>query len=185
MYLSLVFSLALFLLPQGLPDLVDGVERSFARMKDLSSDFIQIFQDSLNRKQQESGHLYLMRPRMMRWEYKTPEDKVFVSDGKTVYVSSPAFAPIPACARPCSISRYPRGSKLFRDWDSKFHQVNMEFNCKYAKASGEVLTAVVVGQSIDEVRHHLQEQGFLPINIRPRGWSLSFRSQKRRQAIKD
>ena len=32
--------------------------------------------------------------------------------------------------------------------------------------------------------HHLQEQGFLPINIRPRGWSLSFRSQKRRQAIK-
>src|SRR3989440_7896395 len=90
MYLSLVFSLALFLLPQGLPDLVDGVERSFARMKDLSSDFIQIFQDSLNRKQQESGHLYLMRPRMMRWEYKTPEDKLFVSDGKTVYFYVPA-----------------------------------------------------------------------------------------------
>ena len=60
----------------------------------------------------------------------------------------------------------------------------MEFNCKYAKPSGEILTAVVVGQSIDEVRHHLQEQGLLPINIRPKGWSLSFRSQKRPQAIK-
>src|SRR6266403_5327764 len=60
----------------------------------------------------------------------------------------------------------------------------MEFNCKYAKPSGEVLTAVVVGQSMDEVRHHLQEQGLLPINIRRRGWSLSFRPQKRRQAIK-
>jgi outer membrane lipoprotein carrier protein len=99
MYSALAFALALWLSPapsatprqiQSLSDLVDGVERSFARMKDLSSDFIQIFQDSLNRKQQESGHLYLMRPRMMRWEYKTPEDKLFISDGKTVYFYVPA-----------------------------------------------------------------------------------------------
>jgi outer membrane lipoprotein carrier protein len=75
---------------RGLADIVDGVDRSFAKMKDLSSDFIQIFEDSLNRKQQESGHLYLMRPRMMRWEYKNPEDKLFVSDGKTVYFYVPA-----------------------------------------------------------------------------------------------
>lgn len=70
--------------------LVDGVQRSFARMKDFSADFIQIVEDPLNRKQQESGHLYLMRPRMMRWEYKSPEDKLFVSDGKTVYLYVPA-----------------------------------------------------------------------------------------------
>ncbi len=74
----------------GLADIVDGVERSFANMKDLSSDFTQIFQDSLNRRQQESGHLYLMRPKMMRWEYKNPEDKLFISDGKTVYFYIPA-----------------------------------------------------------------------------------------------
>jgi outer membrane lipoprotein carrier protein len=98
MYYSLAFLLALvFSAPsapaqqgQVLSDLVDGVARSFAQMKDLSSDFIQIFEDSLNRKQQESGHLYLMRPRMMRWEYKTPEDKLFVSNGKTVYFYVPA-----------------------------------------------------------------------------------------------
>jgi type IV pilus assembly protein PilC len=47
-----------------------------------------------------------------------------------------------------------------------------------------VITAVIVGQNTEEVRHHLHEQGLLPIHIRPRGWSLSFRSQKRRQAIK-
>lgn len=74
----------------NLDALVTGVERSFARMKDFSADFIQVGQDSLNRRQQESGHLYLMRPRMMRWEYKTPEDKLFVSDGKTVYLYVPA-----------------------------------------------------------------------------------------------
>src|SRR5438093_2951998 len=74
----------------GLSDIIQGVEDSFAHMKDFSSDFIQIFEDALNRKQQESGHLYLMRPRMMRWEYKNPEDKLFISDGKTVYFYVPA-----------------------------------------------------------------------------------------------
>jgi len=61
----------------------------------------------------------------------------------------------------------------------------MEFTCKYAKPSGEVIKAVLVGQNIDEVRHHLQEQGLLPMDIRPRGWSLSLRPRKRPQAIKD
>jgi outer membrane lipoprotein carrier protein len=97
MYYFLAFFLSFFLSApplaaqqdHGLADIVDGVERSFAHMKDLSSDFIQIFQDSLNRKQQESGHLYLMRPKMMRWEYKNPEDKLFISDGKTVYFYVP------------------------------------------------------------------------------------------------
>ena len=99
MYYSLVFFLALFVSSRvagtvqenrGLLGLVEGVERSFAHMKDLSADFIQIFEDPLNRKRQESGHLYLMRPRMMRWEYKNPEDKLFISDGKTVYFYVPA-----------------------------------------------------------------------------------------------
>src|SRR5919197_1610720 len=91
----MVFSLAVLLMilqtpAASLNSLVTGVERSFATMKDFSADFVQIFQDPLNQKQQESGHLYLMRPRMMRWEYKNPDDKLFVSDGKTVYYYVPA-----------------------------------------------------------------------------------------------
>ena len=60
----------------------------------------------------------------------------------------------------------------------------MEFTCKYARPSGEIVKAVLAGQNVEEVRHHLQEQGLLPIQIRPRGWSLSFRPRKRRQTIK-
>src|SRR5437867_2725641 len=91
----MVFSLAMLLMILQVPapnldTLVGGVERSFATMKDFSADFVQIFQDPLNQKQQESGHLYLMRPRMMRWEYKNPEDKLFVSDSKNVYLYVPA-----------------------------------------------------------------------------------------------
>jgi len=55
----------------------------------------------------------------------------------------------------------------------------MEFSCKYAKPSGEVVRAVQVRQSADEVRHRLQEQGFLPITVEPKGWSLSGGIQKR------
>src|SRR5438876_6744070 len=60
----------------------------------------------------------------------------------------------------------------------------MEFTCKYAKPTGEVVTAVLAGQTMDEVRHHLQEQGLLPMEIRPRGWSLSLWPRRRRQTIK-
>jgi type IV pilus assembly protein PilC len=60
----------------------------------------------------------------------------------------------------------------------------MEFVCKYAKPTGEVVKAVLVGQTLDEVRHRLQEQGFLPIAVRPRGFTISLRPQKRRESIK-
>jgi outer membrane lipoprotein carrier protein len=88
-FLAIVMMLSQASAP-SLDALVRGVERSFATMKDFSADFVQIFQDPLNQKQQESGHLYLMRPRMMRWEYKNPEEKLFVSDSKNVYLYVPA-----------------------------------------------------------------------------------------------
>jgi type IV pilus assembly protein PilC len=59
----------------------------------------------------------------------------------------------------------------------------MEFVCKYAKASGEVVTAVQVGQNADEVKHRLQEQGFLPISVKARGWGLSAGFRKKQTAI--
>jgi len=92
MHFCLAVLLALLQAPAATPNLstlVEGVERSFARMKDFSADFIQI-EDSLNQKRQESGHLYLMRTRMMRWEYKNPEEKLYISNGKTVYFYVPA-----------------------------------------------------------------------------------------------
>jgi len=60
----------------------------------------------------------------------------------------------------------------------------MEFTVKYAKPTGEVIKSVLVGQNTDEVRHRLQEQGFLPIAIRSRESSFSLRPRKRRQTIK-
>jgi outer membrane lipoprotein carrier protein len=91
MSIFLAFFLAFLQVPNpSLNTLVDGVARSFVQMKDFTADFIQVFEDPLNRKQQESGHLYLKRSRMMRWEYQNPEGNLFISDGKTVYFYVPA-----------------------------------------------------------------------------------------------
>ena len=74
----------------GLVTLLDGLEDKLERMNDLSADFLQIYEDPLNRTVQEEGHLYLRRPRMMRWEYRTPEEKLFVTDGETAYLYIPS-----------------------------------------------------------------------------------------------
>jgi len=91
-FLTLFLAIAQAAAPSqlNLNALLDGVDRSFARMKDLSADFVQIGEDSLNQRQQEAGHLYLMRPQMMRMEYKNPEEKLFVSDGKMIHWYVPA-----------------------------------------------------------------------------------------------
>jgi type IV pilus assembly protein PilC len=60
----------------------------------------------------------------------------------------------------------------------------MEFTVKYAKPTGEVVKAVLVGQNAEEVRHHLQEQGMLPIAVRSSGWSILPQRRKRQQKIK-
>src|SRR5262245_11142779 len=60
----------------------------------------------------------------------------------------------------------------------------MEFDCKYAKPSGEIARSTFVGQSLEEVKHHLQEQGLLPISVRQKGWSLSSGNRDRRARIK-
>src|SRR5262245_19493797 len=60
----------------------------------------------------------------------------------------------------------------------------MEFTVKYAKPTGEVVKSTLMGQNTDEVRHRLQEQGFLPIAVRSRGWALSLRPRKRQKSVK-
>jgi outer membrane lipoprotein carrier protein len=69
---------------------LNGVDRSFARMYDFSADFVQIQEDTLHQKQQGVGHLYLMRSKKARYEYVKPEELVFVSDGKNLYFYVPA-----------------------------------------------------------------------------------------------
>ena|SRR5438093_3998028 len=94
--MSYILSLLLVLSPatpaqkKDANTLADGVDQTFAKMRDFSADFVHTFEDSLNQKRQEKGHLSLARDRKMRWEYNYPEEKLLVSNGKTVYWFEPA-----------------------------------------------------------------------------------------------
>src|SRR5262245_19260165 len=60
----------------------------------------------------------------------------------------------------------------------------MEFIVRYAKPTGEIVRSVHVGQTAEDVRRRLQEQGFLPMSVQPRGWSFSLLKRRRRAEIK-
>lgn len=65
--------------------IIDGLQKKYSRMKGLSANFLQIYQASDGRVIRERGSLILKRPGKARWEYKSPEPKLFISDGKNLY----------------------------------------------------------------------------------------------------
>jgi outer membrane lipoprotein carrier protein len=71
--------------------LVRKVEEHHARTADLVARFTQSYRSGmLKREVVERGVVSVKRPGRMRWEYKDPEAKLFVSDGKTFYFYVPA-----------------------------------------------------------------------------------------------
>lgn len=69
---------------------VKQVEQHYRSIKTLRAEFIERWSDSPTSVRLESGMVSLRRPREMRWEYREPEKKLFVSDGRTVYFYVPA-----------------------------------------------------------------------------------------------
>jgi outer membrane lipoprotein carrier protein len=65
--------------------LIDGLQRKYSRMQGLAADFVQVYVGADGRVIREAGRLILKRPRKARWEYASPERKLFVSDGKNVF----------------------------------------------------------------------------------------------------
>ncbi len=71
--------------------IVAKVQETCARTHDLSAHFEQTATiKSLDQVQKASGILLLKRPEKMRWEYQTPEARLFVTDGRTLWAYSPA-----------------------------------------------------------------------------------------------
>ena len=65
--------------------LIDGLQQKYSRMQGLAASFVQVYAGADGRVIRETGHLLLKRPRKARWEYESPERKLFVSDGKKVF----------------------------------------------------------------------------------------------------
>ena len=75
---------------KDLNTLIDGVDKAFASMKDFKARFIQFSKNPVNQSQQDEGLLYLTRDKKMRVDYQKPEEKHFISNGKTLFTYVPA-----------------------------------------------------------------------------------------------
>jgi outer membrane lipoprotein carrier protein len=72
-------------------DLARRIEARHRGVRDLTARFVQTYRSgALGREVVEKGVLSLKPPSRMRWEYRDPEKKTFVSDGKTSYFYVPA-----------------------------------------------------------------------------------------------
>src|SRR3954463_4106095 len=64
------------------------VDERYNHLQTLTADFTEIYQGS-GMERTESGTLWLKKPGKMRWEYRSPEEKLFVSNGKDVWFYVP------------------------------------------------------------------------------------------------
>ena len=72
-------------------ELARRVDRRQAAVRDLTARFEQRYRSgALGRELVERGTLAIRRPGRMRWEYREPERKTFVSDGRAFYFYVPA-----------------------------------------------------------------------------------------------
>jgi outer membrane lipoprotein carrier protein len=77
---------------QALPNLhtvAQAVDQHYDRLQSLQADFTEIYQGA-GVDRTESGTLWLKKPGKMSWEYRSPEEKLFVSDGKSAWLYVPA-----------------------------------------------------------------------------------------------
>jgi len=81
----LLFSVSASASQADLNSLIDGLQNKYSRMRGLAADFVQIYQGQDGRNSRESGQLILKRPGKARWQYLSPERKLFISDGKNVF----------------------------------------------------------------------------------------------------
>ena len=71
-------------------EVAQALQKKYASIKGFSTDFVHTYRGGvLNKQLTERGHLLIKKPGKMRWEYTTPEKKLFVSDGVKIYFYIP------------------------------------------------------------------------------------------------
>lgn len=74
----------------ALDTLLKGVEARYNKAKTLQVLFQEDYTPPGRPKRSESGTLVLRKPLKMRWDYDTPKGKLFISDGKYLWLYTPA-----------------------------------------------------------------------------------------------
>jgi outer membrane lipoprotein carrier protein len=71
---------------QNADEVIQKVERRYNGAKTLQVNFVEEYSVQGRRRRAESGKLTLRKQGKMRWDYTQPAGKLFVSDGKMIYL---------------------------------------------------------------------------------------------------
>jgi outer membrane lipoprotein carrier protein len=71
-----------------LATVVAGLQRRYASVETITGNFQQTYRGP-GIDQVESGVFWLKKPGLMRWEYRRPEEKLFVADGRESFLYVP------------------------------------------------------------------------------------------------
>ena len=73
-------------------DIATALQRKYDTIRDFTADFTQRYEGGVLRRKSvpERGTVFVKKPGRMRWNYKAPEEKVFVSDGTSIQLYVPA-----------------------------------------------------------------------------------------------
>lgn len=69
-------------------DVAKAVEKHYDRVSSMRAEFTESYRGA-GIARTESGTVWLKKPGRMRWEYREPREKLFVTDGKTAYFYVP------------------------------------------------------------------------------------------------
>jgi len=74
-----------------LDGIVDNIQKTYDGTTEFTGSFVQKYTYTLLRRTQESsGEVIFKKPGLMRWDYKAPQPKAFIVDGKRLWVHQPA-----------------------------------------------------------------------------------------------
>jgi outer membrane lipoprotein carrier protein len=98
--------------PPALDEAIKSLEAAFGKVNDLKAEFDQTaFNKSLNQSIPAKGTVYLKKGGKLRWVFADPTPQEIVSDGKTLWVYTPALAQVNVGPAPEALAG-PAGSFL-------------------------------------------------------------------------
>jgi len=108
-------------------EVATALQRKYDGIRDFSADFTHNYEGGVLRKKvSERGTMMVKKPGKMRWNYTSPEQKVFVSDGSRIYLYVPAdkqvmVSPMPEQDQATTAVLFLAGrGNLTRDFDVSF-----------------------------------------------------------------
>jgi len=85
---GLASSTAVAQTPPDIHKVADAVDRHYNGLRSLEAGFTEVYAGA-GMTRTESGTMWMKKPGKMRWEYTSPRQKLFVTDGKTAWFYVP------------------------------------------------------------------------------------------------